>query len=196
MVVSHSNLALEDSDGMVVQQTVDENNESQLWVLARGDKSRHYKLQNFKTKKYYCPSTTLLDTVVTKTTPCEIRIENASKEKGYYLFADYDSDYMADVLNVSKDVGMPLITWVRTGTDNQKIKLVKAELPQENPPVGLEREHVAGASLAKTMGWTVFDANGVVVHRGYGHEINAKNMRPGAYFVRSGSMSSRVILTP
>ena len=232
MVVSHSNLALEDSDGMVVQQTADENNESQLWVLARGDKSRYYKLQNFKTKKYYCLSTTLLDTVVTKTTPCEIRIENASKEKGYYLFADYDSDYLADVLNVSKDVGMPLITWVRTGTDNQKIKLVKADLPKVEPPkdsvpndsiptdsipadsgvgdrTGLELSRAASAMparfavydgaarvirLAKTVDWAVLDLNGVVVRRGYGHEINAKNMRSGVYFVRSGVKFAKVMV--
>ena len=225
MVVSHSNLALEDSDGMVVQQTADENNESQLWVLVRGEKSRYYTLQNFKTKNFYCPSTMLLDTVATKSTPCEIRIENASKEKGYYLFADYDSDYLADVLNVSKDVGMPLITWVRTGTDNQKIKLVKAELPKVEPPedsltvtppdsgnggtTGLERARAAGASLAKfatydgaarvirlakTMDWTVLDANGVVVRRGYGNEINVVNVRAGTYFVRSGTMFAKVVV--
>ena len=212
MVVAHSNLALEDSDGMVVQQTVDENNESQLWVLARGEKSRYYTLQNFKTKQYYCPSKTLLDTVVTKLTPCEIRIENASKEKGYYLFADYDSDYLADVLNVSKDVGMPLITWVRTGTDNQKIKLVKTDLPPDSgvgDRTSLELSHAASAllarfaaydgaarviRLAKTVDWAVLDLNGVVVRRGYGHEINAKNMRPGVYFVRSGSMNAKVMV--
>ena len=134
MVVSHSDLALEDTEGRVVQQTADEKNEAQLWVLARSEKARHYTLQNFKTKKYYCPPTTLLDTVKTSTKACEIRIENASVTKGYYLFADYDSDYLADVLNVSKDVGMPLITWVRTGTDNQKIRLVKTDLPKVEPP--------------------------------------------------------------
>ena len=211
MVVSHSNLALEDSDGIVVQQTVDENKESQLWVLERSEKARYYTLQNFKTKQYYCPSKTLLDTVATKSTPCEIRIENASKEKGYFLFADYDSDYLADVLNISKDVGMPLITWVRTGTDNQKIKLVKAELPKvEPPPVGLEHAQVSAGALparfatydgaarvirlAKSVDWAVLDLNGVVVRRGYGHEINAKNMRPGAYFVRSGAMHAKVMV--
>jgi hypothetical protein len=208
MVVSHSDLALEDSDGMVVQQTADEKNESQLWVLERSEKARYYTLQNFKTKQYYCPSKTLLDTVTTKSTPCEIRIENASKEKGYFLFADYDSDYLADVLNVSKDVGMPLITWVRTGTDNQKIKLVKAELPKEDTPTGLslargEAGKVRFASydgaarvirLAASVNWTVFDVNGVVVRRGYGQEINAKTMRPGVYFVRSGSLNAKVMV--
>ena len=213
LTVSHSNLALEDSEGMVVQQTADEKNESQLWVLERSEKARYYTLQNFKTKQYYCPSKTLLDTVTTKSTPCEIRIENASKEKGYFLFADYDSDYLADVLNVSKDVGMPVITWVRTGTDNQKIKLVKAELPKVEPPTGIVRGARSSAvalnaqfvrydadsrviRLAASVNWTVFDVNGVVVRRGYGQEINAKTMRQGVYFVRSGSMASRVILTP
>ncbi len=177
MVVSHSDLALEDSEGMVVQQTADEKNEAQLWVLARSEKARHYTLQNFKTKKYYCPPTTLLDTVKTSTKACEIRIENASVTKGYYLFADYDSDYLADVLNVSKDVGMPLITWVRTGTDNQKIRLVKTDLPKVEPPkdtskvsppdsgngdlTGLGSVHATEALLAK---FAVYDGAARVIH--------------------------------
>ena len=49
--------------------------------------------------------------------------------KGYYVYGDYDSDFVGDVLNISKDAGMPVITWVRTGTDNQKFKLEKAVLP-------------------------------------------------------------------
>ncbi len=177
MVVSHSDLALEDSEGMVVQQTADEKNEAQLWVLARSEKARYYTLQNFKTKKYYCPPTTLLDTVKTSTKACEIRIENASVTKGYYLFADYDSDYLADVLNVSKDVGMPLITWVRTGTDNQKIRLVKTDLPKVEPPkdtskvsppdsgngdlTGLGSAHSTEALLTK---FAVYDGAARVIH--------------------------------
>ena len=177
MVVSHSDLALEDTEGMVVQQTADEKNEAQLWVLACSEKARHYTLQNFKTKKYYCPPTTLLDTVKTSTKACEIRIENASVTKGYYLFADYDSDYLADVLNVSKDVGMPLITWVRTGTDNQKIRLVKTDLPKVEPPkdtskvtppdsgngdlTGLGSVHSTEALLAK---FAVYDGAARVIH--------------------------------
>ena len=208
MVVSHSNLALEEIDGKVVQQTADEKNESQLWILARAEKSRHYTLQNFKTKKFYCPPKTLLDTVKTADKSCEIRIENASKEKGYYLFADYDSDYLADVLDISKDAGMPLITWVRTGTDNQKIKLVKTELPKVETPTGFslargEAGKVRFASydgaarvihLAASTNWTLFDVNGVVVRRGYGQEINAKAMRPGVYFVRSRNLNSKVVI--
>jgi hypothetical protein len=42
--------------------------------------------------------------------------------------------------------------------------------------------------------WTLLDVNGVVVRRGYGNEINAKNMRPGAYFVRSGSLNAKVMV--
>ena len=177
LTVSHSNLALEDSEGMVVQQTADEKNVAQLWVLAHGDSARYYTLQNFKTKKYYCPPTTLLDTVKTSTKACEIRIENASVTKGYYLFADYDSDYLGDVLNVSKEVGMPVITWVRTGTDNQKIKLVKTDLPKVEPPkdtskvsppdsgngdlTGLGSVHATEALLAK---FAVYDGAARVIH--------------------------------
>ena len=38
------------------------------------------------------------------------------------VYGDYDSDFVGDVLNISKDAGMPVITWVRTGTDNQKFQ--------------------------------------------------------------------------
>jgi len=134
MTVSHSNLALEDNDGIVVQQTADEKNEAQLWELKRSEKARYYTLKNFKTGRYYCPPKTLLDTVKTSSKACEIRIENASAQKGYYLFADYDSEYLGDVLNVSKEAGMPVITWVRTGADNQKVQFAKAELPKDTVP--------------------------------------------------------------
>ena len=73
-------------------------------------KARHYTLKNYGTGRYYCPPKTLLDTVKTSATACEIRIENASAAKGYYLYGDYDSDFVGDVLNVSKDAGMPVIT--------------------------------------------------------------------------------------
>jgi len=211
LTVSHSNLALEDSEGMVVQQTADEKNVAQLWVLAHGDSARYYTLQNFKTKKYYCPPTTLLDTVKTSTKACEIRIENASVTKGYYLFADYDSDYLGDVLNVSKEVGMPVITWVRTGTDNQKVQFAKAELPKVEPPTGIvRRSHdSAGAlnaqfvrydadsrviHLESETRWTLLDVNGVVMDFGFGCEIRVKSLRPGMYFVCTGRATAKVIV--
>ena len=134
MMASHSNLTLGEENGIVVQRPAIEDSAealSQLWVLKRSDKPRHYTLQNFASKKYYCPPTALLDTVKTKETACEFRIENASVTKGYYLYGDYDSDFVGDVLNISKNSGMPVITWVRTGTDNQKFKLEKVAMPVE-----------------------------------------------------------------
>ena len=162
LTVSHSNLALEDSDGIVVQQTADEKNDAQLWVLAHGDSARYYTLKNFATGRYYCPPKTLLDTVKTSATSCEIRIENASTKKGYFLFADYDSDYLGDVLNISKDVGMPLITWVRTGTDNQKVQFAKAELPNIEPP----KDSVRNDSIPSDSG--VGDRTGLELSRAVG----------------------------
>lgn len=144
ITASHSGLALEDADGIVVQQVKDDELDAQLWKLARAETPRHYTLQNVATKRFYCPPNKLLDTVKTSTEACVIRIENASITKGYYLFADYDSDYLGDVLNISKDVGMPVITWVRTGTDNQKFKLEKAELPEIKP------ESISSSSEVKT----------------------------------------------
>ncbi|WP_407442703.1 family 43 glycosylhydrolase [Fibrobacter sp.] len=149
MTVSHSDLALADENGIVVQQKADGMAENQLWVLTQSeDKARHYTLQNFATKRFYCPPNKLLDTVKTSAEACVIRIENASEAKGYYLFADYDSDYLGDVLNISKDVGMPVITWVRTGTDNQKFKLVAADLPKVEEPESSSSEAVSPKSSA------------------------------------------------
>lgn len=144
ITASHSGLALEDADGIVVQQVKNDESDAQLWKLSRAETPRHYTLQNVATKRFYCPPNKLLDSVKTSAEACVIRIENASITKGYYLFADYDSDYLGDVLNISKDVGMPVITWVRTGTDNQKFKLEKAELPEIKP------ESISSSSEVKT----------------------------------------------
>ena len=208
LTVSHSNLALEDSDGIVVQQTADEKNETQLWVLAHGDSARYYTLKNFATGRYYCPPKTLLDTVKTSAMACEIRIENASAKKGYFLFADYDSDYLGDVLNISKDVGMPVITWVRTGTDNQKVQFAKAELPK---PTGIARGSAVALNasvmqqvrydasarvirLGAEASWALLDVNGVVVRRGYGREIQVRSVRSGMYFVRTDFAIAKVLV--
>jgi hypothetical protein len=130
LTVTHSNMALEDETGIVVQRPTDESSEAQLWVIANGDSARHYTLKNFATGRYYCPPKALLDTVKTSETACDIRIENASVNKGYYVYGDYDSDFVGDVLNISKETGMPVITWVRTGTDNQKFQFKAAQLPE------------------------------------------------------------------
>ena len=131
LTVSHSKLSLVDEKGIVVQRPDNEKDVNQFWTIERSAKNvRHYVLKNVGSGRYYCPSKTLLDTVKTSNNACEIRIENASAAKGYYLYGDYDSDFVGDVLNVSTDAGMPVITWVRTGADNQKVRLTKA-----NPPV-------------------------------------------------------------
>ena len=222
LTVSHSNLALEDREGMVVQQTADEKNDAQLWVLAHGDSARYYMLKNFATGRYYCPPKTLLDTVKTSEKACEIRIENASAKKGYFLFADYDSDYLGDVLNISKEVGMPVITWVRTGTDNQKVQFTKAELPKVEPPTDSGNGGTTGIAhgsrgfmdalnapalqqvrydasarvirLAVDASWALLDVNGVVVRRGYGREIRVRSVRSGMYFVRTVLTTAKVFV--
>ncbi|MBR4348348.1 MAG: family 43 glycosylhydrolase [Fibrobacter sp.] len=130
LTVTHSSMALEDENGIVVQRPADESSDAQLWVIAKDDSARHYTLKNFATGRYYCPPKALLDTVKTSETACNIRIENASVTKGYYVYGDFDSDFVGDVLNISKDAGMPVITWVRTGTDNQKFQFKAAKLPE------------------------------------------------------------------
>ena len=208
LTVSHSNLALEDKDGIVVQQVADEKNETQLWVLAHGDSARYYTLKNFATGRYYCPPKTLLDTVKTSETSCEIRIENASAKKG--------------VLNISKEVGMPVITWVRTGTDNQKVQFAKAELPKVEPPTdsgiggttgiahglrgsmdalnapSLQQVRYDASARVIRLGadasWALLDVNGVVVRRGYGREIQVRSVCSGMYFVRTARATAKVFV--
>ena len=191
-------------------------------MLANGDSARYYTLKNFATGSYYCPPKTLLDTVKTSETSCEIRIENASAKKGYFLFADYDSDYLGDVLNISKEVGMPVITWVRTGTDNQKVQFTKAELPKVEPPTDSGNGGTTGIvhgsrgfmdalnapalqqvrydasarviRLAVDASWALLDVNGVVVRRGYGREIRVRSVRSGMYFVLAGKNTAKVLV--
>ena len=144
-------------------------------LFAKGDSARHYTLKNFATGRYYCPPKALLDTVKTSETACDIRIENASVTKGYYVYGDYDSDFVGDVLNISKDAGMPVITWVRTGTDNQKFQFNAAKLPETVPvdtmsrdSIPLDVRRVDGAILRKTQQKETFrDIKG----RRYGRQI-------------------------
>lgn len=149
LTVSHSALSLVEENGIVVQRPESEKDANQFWTVERSAKNaRHYTLKNYGTGRYYCPPKTLLDTVKTSATACEIRIENASAAKGYYLYGDYDSDFVGDVLNVSKDAGMPVITWVRTGADNQKVKLAKATPPAVAPESSSSVEESSSSEVA------------------------------------------------
>ena len=56
---------------------------------------------------------------------------------------------MGDVLNVSKDSGMPMITWVRTGADNQKVKLAKATPPAVAPESSSSIEESSSSVIAE-----------------------------------------------
>jgi hypothetical protein len=151
LTVSHSALSLVEENGIVVQRPESEKDANQFWTVERSAKNaRHYTLKNYGTGRYYCPPKTLLDTVKTSATACEIRIENASAAKGYYLYGDYDSDFVGDVLNVSKDSGMPVITWVRTGADNQKVKLAKATPPAVEPESSSSVEESSSSEVAES----------------------------------------------
>ncbi len=151
LTVSHSALSLVEENGIVVQRPESEKDANQFWTVERSTKNaRHYTLRNYGTGRYYCPPKTLFDTVKTSATACEIRIENASAAKGYYLYGDYDSDFVGDVLNVSKDAGMPVITWVRTGADNQKVNLAKATPPAVEPESSSSTEESSSSVVAES----------------------------------------------
>lgn len=114
----HSALSLEDANGVVVQNTANEN-DNQLWALTRKD-GYTYSLKNLATGKYMSfPSVKLLDTLKTVDSESSLIIENFNVEDGYRLYADTASEYLGDVLNVSTDPKMPVILWKQTGTLNQ-----------------------------------------------------------------------------
>lgn len=109
---------------------------------------------------------------------------------------------------------MPVITWVRTGTDNQKVQFAKAELPKVEPSTGIAHGSRGSMDALKTLtlqqvrydasarvihlgadaSWALLDVNGVVVRRGYGREISVRSVRSGKYFVRAGKNTAKVFV--
>lgn len=146
LTVSHSNLALQDDGDMVIQQTADETADDQLWVVAAGKTKRHYTLQNYGTKKYYCPQAVLLDTVRTSATPCEIRIENESSS------------------SVIPSEGEESKNCEDSNDENCKTGL---RLVGNKPAKSMSYDAAAGmVRLANDSHWTIFSLNGNVVQCG------------------------------
>lgn len=203
--MTHSELVIEeDSEGVIVQQQQSDS-ESQLWNLIPSmSNPRYYSLVNLGTMNTYCPNNeALLDTLKTSSSNCEIRIENASIDKGYYLYSNYDNDFVADVLNVSIEVGMPLITWLRTGADNQKIKF---EFVQENLPVNiLAKKNEPGLqiyfnSLAKriefkvVVEWKIYDLFGRVMLLGKSEAAYISSLKKGYYIVDAHGLKKTILI--
>lgn len=116
----HSQLYLEDS-AQVIQQNTQNDSDQQLWELKHGSQDHYYTLRNLGSKQYLSvQGDTLLAPYSSLAAPTEFVIENASVEEGYFIFMDYEKDWVADILNISTEKGANLIGWVRTGTDNQK----------------------------------------------------------------------------
>lgn len=205
LTASHSNLALTDEDGVVVQRKAD-GGDAQLWTLVPSEKNRrYYSLTNVATGKNLCiAGLNLLDTVRTAVTPCELRIENASEAKGYYLYADFDSDFVGDILNISKNEGMPLIAWTRSGTDNQKIQLKRVSdiVDSSSSADTLTLHSVAGAKNAspillrfsreggvqfnKETNYLLADVQGNVLRMGRGARFDVASLNAGVYVLRCG----------
>ncbi|MCF0216902.1 MAG: family 43 glycosylhydrolase [Fibrobacteraceae bacterium] len=158
LTVSHSNLNLVDKNN-VVTQVAATGGDDELWIVKHGKTPRHYTIQNKKSGRFIgVKNLNLLDTIRTQESSMEIRLENASVAKGYHFYVDYENDFVGDILNVSKDSGMPLIAWVRSGTDNQKIQLKKLD---EVPSV-LGMQNWRGARVKKVdLGYQIdFDKPG------------------------------------
>lgn len=135
----HSGLSLDDIGGNVLQMDSEES-WSQLWALKRGN-GYSYTLKNVETGKYLnFGKGNLLDTVKTAADARQFIIENFNMEDGYRFYADTASEYVADILNISTESGMPLVVWKQTGTLNQsylfqymgtEADYVKEEEPEE-----------------------------------------------------------------
>ena len=201
LAASHSGLVLGDAKGIVTQQTKSDS-ENQQWILKQSaEKLRYYSMMNLGTKKYFCTDgLALLDTVKTKDSPCEFRIENASAAKGYYLFANYDDDFVGDILNVSKDANMPLIAWVRSGEDNQKFKFEYVSeqptkiLPAQSAPMVMHYDQASGiVNLGNASNWALFDISGKMLLNGVGETINVRGLNPGLYLVKSRGQSETIV---
>lgn len=191
----HSNMVLQDANGVVVQQDKSDGDD-QLWKLVPSSQNkRYYSLVNIGTQRSLCAgSVDVLDTLKTSVSECEMRIENASVEKGYFLFTNYENDFVADVLDVSTVPGMPVITWVRTGADNQKIQL---EWLREIGTVDITThaaESVGGLNyqpemriveLGTVANWQVFSVSGALIQQGSGQKVDLNSFKTGVYIVKS-----------
>ena len=96
------------------------------------------------------------------------------------MFADYDSDYLGDVLNISKEVGMPVITWVRTGTDNQKVQFAKAELPNVEPPTDSGNGGMTGIAHGSRVSYGSASALNATALQQVRYDASARVVRLGA----------------
>ena len=131
---------------------------------------------------------------------------------------------------------MPVINWVRTGTDNQKIQFKAVQLPEVSVPensssssseeiggdsgssssvgdaLGSSASESAVKNLAanvapaitfdKSLGtvrfegyvrWHLFSVNGHLLNSGEGSLLNLSNFGRGAYLVRAGNATLKVV---
>jgi len=195
---AHSELYLEANENILIQNNDAsenlQNQDAQLWQIVQSQNSkRYYTLQNLGTGEYLCAgSPSLLDSLRFDENPCEIRIENASAEAGYYLFTDYEKDYVADVLNTSTDPGMPLISWIRTGNDNQKIQL---EYIRDVGPVSARTQK--SILTPKNLGqepeiWSLYNLQGETIRHAHSREAILQHLAPGCYILKSGTFAQMI----
>lgn len=142
--VHHSNLYMEDSAGAIHQSNLQQK-DHQLWEVVVQNKTSHtYTLKNLGSGKYLTMNAdTLLAAMGSRKDAQDFRIENASIAEGYFIFTDYAKDRVVDILNIATTAGAPAISWMRTGTANQKFHFEFVRNIQSTPiqtpadPVGV-----------------------------------------------------------
>lgn len=191
----HSNLVLDEKNHLIVQNDSD-TSRAQLWALENID-GYSYTLKNMETGRYLSFSNgSLLDTLKTVSEAKQLVIENFNIEDGYRLYADTASEYLADVLNVSTEPNMPLIVWKQTGTKNQSFlfeyKGEKADYEEitalQNKSI--EKEYLLfisktnGIQFSKSIDYAIFDAQGIVIKRGFSSYVDINTFASGNYYLK------------
>lgn len=191
----HSNLVLDEKNHLIVQNDSD-TSRTQLWALENID-GYSYTLKNMETGRYLSFSNgSLLDTLKTVSEAKQLVIENFNIEDGYRLYADTASEYLADVLNVSTEPNMPLIVWKQTGTKNQSFlfeyKGEKADYEEitalQNKSI--EKEYLLfisktnGIQFSKSIDYAIFDAQGIVIKRGFSSYVDINTFASGNYYLK------------
>lgn len=193
----HSSLFIEDANAQIVQSN-DKDSSSQIWFLKRNGLTREYSLKNMATGNYLAfSSNERLSKATGSTVEKKIVIENASIEDGYFLFVDYNKDYVADIIDLSMEKGKEMVVWIRTGTQNQtflfeqinyeppvKILDYNLDVVLSSPVPSIVSISLAGGiSLSSATSWVLFDMNGVRLQQGNSNFVATSTFKSGSYIL-------------
>lgn len=192
----HSGLYIDQTSDGLVQKDLD-SSLSKLWLLKRVE-GYSYTLKNVKTNQYmYFPSSKLLDTLGVGDEVQNMVIENFTIDNGYRLYADTASEYVADVLDISLEMNMPLVVWKQTGTLNQSflfeyvaeesdysITKLSDQSKNTNAPIVLSISRDDGVRFSKSVSYIISNILGKTLEKNHSSYINLAKYPMGVYIIR------------